>query len=74
MVAFAIGDSVTNPTPMNAWFVLALGFVQQFRKGAGIGTVLSFTVPIGLTVLVSWSPRRPALRQVRPQSRTDQGQ
>ncbi|MFI8893922.1 AbgT family transporter [Streptomyces paradoxus] len=55
MVAFAIGDSVTNPTPMNAWFVLALGFVQQFRKGAGIGTVLSFTVPIGFTVLISWS-------------------
>ncbi|WP_434449211.1 AbgT family transporter [Lentzea sp. E54] len=55
MVAFAIGDSVTNTTPMNAYFVLALGFVQQFRKGAGVGTLLSFTVPVGLTVLVSWS-------------------
>ncbi|MGW0819278.1 AbgT family transporter [Streptomyces viridiviolaceus] len=55
MVAFAIGDSVTNTTPMNAYFVLALGFVQQFRKGAGIGTLLSFTVPVGLTVLISWS-------------------
>ncbi|MFJ8793505.1 AbgT family transporter [Streptomyces sp. NPDC102462] len=55
MVAFAIGDSVTNTTPMNAYFVLALGFVQQFRKGAGIGTLLSFTVPVGFTVLVSWA-------------------
>jgi aminobenzoyl-glutamate transport protein len=55
MVAFMIGDSVTNTTPMNAYFVLALGFVQQFRKGAGIGTLLSFTVPIAFTVLVSWS-------------------
>jgi aminobenzoyl-glutamate transport protein len=32
-----------------------LGFVQQFRKGAGIGTLLSFTVPVACTVLVSWS-------------------
>ena len=55
MVAFAIGDSVTNTTPMNAYFVLALGFVQQFRKGAGIGTLLSFTVPVGFAVLISWS-------------------
>ncbi|MGW5698919.1 AbgT family transporter, partial [Streptomyces asiaticus] len=39
----------------NAYFVLALGFLQQFRKGAGIGTMLSFTVPVALAVLVSWS-------------------
>ncbi|MFE2031099.1 AbgT family transporter [Streptomyces hygroscopicus] len=55
MVSFMIGDSVTNTTPMNAYFVLALGFLQQFRKGAGIGTMLSFTVPVALAVLVSWS-------------------
>lgn len=55
MVAFMIGDSVTNTTPMNGYFVLALGFVQQFRKGAGIGTLLSFTVPVAFTVLISWS-------------------
>lgn len=55
MVSFMIGDSVTNTTPMNAYFILALGFVQQFRKGAGIGTLLSFTVPVSITVLVSWA-------------------
>jgi len=55
MVSFMIGDSVTNTTPMNAYFILALGFLQQFRKDAGIGTMLSFTVPVALAVLVSWS-------------------
>ncbi|WP_346922809.1 AbgT family transporter [Glutamicibacter creatinolyticus] len=56
MVAFMIGDSVTNCiTPLNGYFVLALGYVQQFRKGAGIGTMLSFTVPLAVGVLVVWS-------------------
>ncbi|MGV9803133.1 AbgT family transporter [Mycobacterium sp. NPDC003449] len=55
-VAFMIGDSVTNcVTPMHAYFVLALGFVQQLRRGAGIGTMLSFTVPVSLTVFVAWT-------------------
>lgn len=56
MAAFMIGDSVTNcVTPLNGYFVLALGFVQQFRKGAGVGTLLSFTVPIAVVLLVVWS-------------------
>lgn len=56
MVAFMIGDSVTNCiTPLNGYFVLALGFVQQFRKGAGIGTMLSFTIPLAVGVLVVWT-------------------
>jgi len=56
MVSFMIGDSVTNcVTPMNAYFVLALGFMQQYRKNSGIGTLLSFTVPVAFTVLIAWS-------------------
>ncbi|MGC7096146.1 AbgT family transporter [Amycolatopsis lurida] len=56
MAAFMIGDSVTNAvTPMSPYFVLALGFVQQYRKGAGIGTLMSFTVPISFAILVVWS-------------------
>jgi aminobenzoyl-glutamate transport protein len=56
MVSFMIGDSVTNcVTPMNAYFVLALGFIQRYRKDAGIGTLLSFTVPVAFTVLIAWS-------------------
>ncbi|PXY29752.1 AbgT family transporter [Prauserella flavalba] len=56
MAAFMIGDSVTNAvTPMSPYFVLALGFVQQYRRSAGIGTLMSFTVPISFAILVVWS-------------------
>lgn len=56
MVAFMIGDSVTNCiTPLNGYFVLALGYVQQFRKGAGVGTMLSFTLPLAVGILVVWT-------------------
>ncbi|WP_308817350.1 AbgT family transporter [Pseudonocardia alni] len=56
MVGFQIGDSVTNPvTPMNAYFIMALGYVQKYRKDAGIGTLMSFTVPIALAILVAWT-------------------
>jgi len=56
MVSFMIGDSVTNAvTPMSAYFVLALGFVQRYRKDAGIGTLMAFTVPISVSILIGWS-------------------
>lgn len=56
MTTFMIGDSVTNAvTPMSPYFVLALGFVQQYRKNAGIGTLMSFTVPIAAAFLVAWT-------------------
>ncbi|WP_338597986.1 AbgT family transporter [Saccharopolyspora sp. SCSIO 74807] len=56
MATFMIGDSVTNAvTPMSPYFVLALGFVQQYRKNAGIGTLMSFTVPIATAFLIAWS-------------------
>ncbi len=55
-VAFMVGDSVTNAvTPMSPYFVLALGFVQQYRKDAGIGTLMSFTVPVAFSILIAWS-------------------
>ncbi|MGW3957798.1 AbgT family transporter [Streptomyces sp. NPDC004752] len=54
--AFMIGDSATGPvTPMNAYFVLALGYVQKYKKNAGIGTVMSFTIPVSLAILLSWA-------------------
>jgi aminobenzoyl-glutamate transport protein len=56
MASFMIGDSVTNAvTPMSPYFILALGFAQQYRKDAGIGTLMSFTVPVAASILVAWS-------------------
>lgn len=56
MVSFMIGDSVTNAiTPMSAYFVLALSFVQRYKKDAGIGTLMAFTLPVSISILIGWS-------------------
>lgn len=53
---YRIADSATNPmTPMNAFFVVALGFMQRYRSSAGVGTLMALTIPLCLTVLVVWS-------------------
>ncbi|MCM3846755.1 AbgT family transporter [Pseudonocardia sp. DR1-2] len=53
---YRIGDSCTNAvTPMSAYFVLALGYVQRYRRDAGIGTLVSYTLPIALVLLVAWT-------------------
>jgi aminobenzoyl-glutamate transport protein len=52
---YRVADSVTNcVTPMSPYFVMALGFVQQYRKSAGIGTLASFTIPVAAVVWVVW--------------------
>jgi aminobenzoyl-glutamate transport protein len=52
---FRIGDSCTNAvTPMSAYFVLALGYMQRYRRTAGIGTLVSFTLPIAMVMLLVW--------------------
>lgn len=53
--AYRIADSVTNcVTPMSPYFVMALGFIQQHRRSAGIGTLASFTIPLAAVVWVVW--------------------
>ncbi len=52
---YRVADSVTNcVTPMSPYFVMALGFIQQHRKSAGIGTLASFTIPLAAVVWVVW--------------------
>jgi aminobenzoyl-glutamate transport protein len=52
---YRVADSVTNcVTPMSPYFVMALGFIQRFRKSAGIGTLASFTIPMAMVVWVVW--------------------
>ena len=54
--AYRIADSTTNAiTPMSAYFILALGMIQRYRKDAGIGTLASFTIPLALSMLVVWT-------------------
>ena len=52
---YRVADSVTNcVTPMSPYFVMALGFVQRFRKSAGIGTLASYTIPLAAVIWVVW--------------------
>ncbi|MCT1601954.1 AbgT family transporter [Kocuria sp. p3-SID1433] len=52
---YRIGDSSFNIiTPLNAFFVLTLGVVQQRLQRAGIGTLMSLLLPFALSILVVW--------------------
>lgn len=52
---YRVADSVTNcVTPMSPYFIMALGFIQRFRRSAGIGTLASFTIPLAAVVWVVW--------------------
>ncbi|MDT0342617.1 AbgT family transporter [Streptomyces litchfieldiae] len=53
---FRIADSCTNAiTPMSPYFVLCLGFVRRYRPTAGIGTLMSLTLPVALAMLLVWT-------------------
>src|SRR5690606_7716004 len=53
---YRIGDSATNLiSPMSPYFAMALGMLQRYRKDAGIGTLMSLTLPISFAVLISWT-------------------
>ncbi|WP_336211349.1 AbgT family transporter [Nonomuraea sp. LPB2021202275-12-8] len=53
---YRIADSCTNAiTPMSPYFVMALGFLQRYRRSAGIGTLASMTIPLALTLLIVWT-------------------
>lgn len=52
---YRVADSVTNcVTPTSPYFVMALGFVQRFRRSAGIGTLASYTIPLAAVIWVVW--------------------
>ena len=52
---YRIGDSVTNGmSPTYSFFPLMLGWVQQYDKKAGVGTVVSLLVPYAAATLMAW--------------------
>jgi aminobenzoyl-glutamate transport protein len=53
---YRIADSCTNSiTPMSSTFILTVGFLQTYRKKAGIGTLVSFTLPAAIAMLLAWT-------------------
>ncbi|WP_314173884.1 AbgT family transporter [Streptomyces winkii] len=55
MALYRIADSCTNSiTPMSTSFMLCIGYLQTLRRKAGIGTLVSFTLPVAMIMLVVW--------------------
>ncbi|MFJ3406701.1 AbgT family transporter [Promicromonospora sp. NPDC090134] len=53
---FRIADSgSTAITPMSPYFIMALGFLQRYRKDAGIGTLASYTLPLAVCMTIAWT-------------------
>ncbi|MBE1875349.1 AbgT family transporter, partial [Myceligenerans pegani] len=53
---FRIADSgSTSITPMSPYFIMALGFLQRYRKDAGIGTLASYTLPLAVCMTLAWT-------------------
>lgn len=52
---YRVGDSTMNiVSPMSPYFVLVLGFIQRYKKDAGLGTLLSLTIPMSFTMWLVW--------------------
>ncbi|MCT1802831.1 MAG: AbgT family transporter [Kocuria sp.] len=52
---FRIGDSPSNVvSPLNPFFAMTLGFMQRWYPKAGIGTLMSLTIPVSIAMLVVW--------------------
>jgi len=53
---FRIADSgSTSITPMSPYFIMALGFLQRYRRSAGIGTLASYTLPLAVCMTLAWT-------------------
>ena len=54
-VAYRIGDSVTNViTPLNPYMIIVLAMLQKYHRQAGIGTLVSLTLPYSIGFLIAW--------------------
>ncbi|MDH6144448.1 MULTISPECIES: AbgT family transporter [Kitasatospora] len=52
---YRVADSVTKCiTPMSPFFMMAVAYLRQYRKNAGIGTLASFTLPVAAVAWVAW--------------------
>jgi len=55
-VAYRIGDSVTNIiTPLNAYLIIVLVFMQKYAPRAGMGTLIAMMLPYTLVFAAVWS-------------------
>jgi len=54
--AYRIGDSTTNIiTPLNAYLIIIITFIQRFQPKAGMGTLISMMLPYTIVFTIVWS-------------------
>jgi aminobenzoyl-glutamate transport protein len=54
--AYRIGDSSTNViSPMMSYFALIIAFIQRYRSGAGLGTLVATMLPYSAAFIVCWT-------------------
>jgi aminobenzoyl-glutamate transport protein len=54
--AYRIGDSVTNIiTPLNAYLVIILVYMQKYAPRAGMGTLISTMLPYSVVLAIVWT-------------------
>ena len=54
-VVYRIGDSCTNPiTPIYPYLPMIIGMASKYDKKAGMGTIISMTIPYSIAFLLSW--------------------
>ncbi|NNM26320.1 MAG: AbgT family transporter, partial [Phycisphaerales bacterium] len=54
--AYRIGDSVSNTiTPLNAYLVIILVFMQQYVPKGGMGTLISTMLPYSVVFTIVWT-------------------
>ena len=53
--AYRIGDSTTNIiTPLNAYLIIVITFMQRFQPKAGMGTLISMMLPYTIVFTIVW--------------------
>jgi aminobenzoyl-glutamate transport protein len=56
LAAYRVADSPMNAiTPLNAYFVLVVGFAQKYDKNAGVGTIVSLMLPYVIIMFIVWT-------------------
>ena len=54
--AYRVGDSCTNIiTPLNAYLIIILVFVQKYDRHAGMGTMIALMLPYSVVFLITWT-------------------
>jgi aminobenzoyl-glutamate transport protein len=52
---YRVGDSITNCiSPLYVYFPLLIGWIRQYDKKVGIGTVVSLLVPYAVVLFLMW--------------------